>query len=336
MDPRAKPAPDTVTDTGLHPALEPFATGTMDVGDGHKIYYAQSGNPKGIPVVYLHGGPGAGAVPGQRRIFDPKVYHIVQFDQRGCGLSTPFASIEHNTTDHLVGDIERLREHLNIDRWLVAGGSWGVALALAYGTRHADRCLGFILRGVFLGTDPEVQWFLHGMQKMFPEAHADFAQAVGGLHGDDLFQAYLERLFDPDPNRHLPAARAWAHYETRCSTLYPNGGGFGEGKAFDAYALSLSRIEAHYFKHHCFLEPDELMSRLDAVRHLPAIIVQGRYDIICPFATAHKLHLAWPNSELEVALDAGHSGMEPAISRALVLAAQRMAHTLDPSSGKAD
>ena len=312
----------------LYPPLEPYGKGRLDVGNGHRLYYEMSGNPQGLPVVYLHGGPGAGCVPQQRRYFDPNRYLIVMFDQRGCGRSTPYGSVEHNTTWHLVADMERLREHLGLDAWLVAGGSWGATLALAYGVSHPERCLGFLLRGVFLGTDAEIDWFMHSMGKVFPEAHGDFADHVGLPPSDPgLLDAYVERLIDPSPKNHLPAARAWARYESRCSTLHPSDVTAG-GKAFDAYALSLARLEAHYFQNHCFLQPDELLSRISVIADKPAIIVQGRYDIVCPFQNAHTLHLAWPASELRVVNDAGHSGMEPGIAQALAQGADALAKRL--------
>ena len=321
--------------TGLYPLIKPYGQGTLDVGHGHRLYYELSGNPDGLPVVYLHGGPGAGCVPGQRRYFDPDRYLVVLFDQRGSGRSTPFASVEHNTTQDLLADMETLRVHLGLEQWLVAGGSWGATLALTYGVTHPERCLGFLLRGVFLGTDAEIAWFLHGMGTVFPEAHADFIDHVGGVDAADVFDAYYERLFDADPARHLPAARAWARYESRCSTLHPHDiptNSAGANSAFDIYALSLARLEAHYFKHRCFLQPDELLNRLDAIRHLPAHIVQGRYDIICPIHTAHRLHLAWPNSRLVAVADAGHSGMEPGIARAMAKGGDALADALGASS----
>lgn len=318
---------DTAQNKGLYPPTKAYAHGRLDVGDGHELYFELSGTPQGLPVVYLHGGPGAGFVAGQRRYFDPERYLVVLFDQRGSGRSTPFASTDNNTTWDLVADIERLREHLGLTAWLVAGGSWGATLALAYGVSHPERCLGFLLRGVFLGTDPEIQWFLGSMGKIFPEAYGDFIAHVGGLEDEALFSAYLERLLDPDPARHMPAARAWARYESRCSTLHTHDV-VTSGKPFDDYALTLARLEAHYFQHHCFFKPDELMGRLDAIRHLPAHIVQGRYDIVCPIETAHRLHLAWPQSTLDVVADAGHSGMEPGIAKALARGADDLADLL--------
>lgn len=318
---------DSSPKNGLYPPIKPHASAMLDVGDGHCMYYEISGNPNGLPVVFVHGGPGAGTVATQRRYFDPDTYRIILFDQRGAGRSTPFSSLEHNTTDHLVADMEGLRQHLDIDKWLVTGGSWGATLALTYGTRHSTHCLGFILRGIFLGTRAEVDWFLHGMGRFFPEHHMAFSDHVGGLQGDQLFEAYCARLFDDDPEVHLPAARAWARYESLCSTLLPHNAP-ENGPAFDHYALALARTEAHYFKHGLFLAENELLDCLEAVHSLPAIIVQGRYDVVCPIQTAHKLHLAWPNSELMVAPDAGHSGMEPAIARSLSHAANTMARDL--------
>ncbi|MBL4613745.1 MAG: prolyl aminopeptidase [Magnetovibrio sp.] len=318
---------DSARDTGLYPPLQPFSEGMLDVGDGHHMYYELSGNPKGLPVVFVHGGPGAGTVASQRRYFNPDKYFIVLFDQRGAGKSTPFASLEHNTTDHLVADMETLRNHLSIHKWLVCGGSWGATLALAYGTRQAEHCLGFILRGIFLGTNSEVEWFLDGMGTIFPEHMNAFRDHVGGLTGAALFDEYCRRLFSKDPNKHLPAARAWARYESQCSTLMPHPAP-ENSDSFDHYALALARTEAHYFKHGLFLVANELMDRLEAIRELPAIIVQGRYDVVCPTQTAHKLHMAWPNSQLEIVADAGHSGMEPGIARAISRASDTLAGQL--------
>ncbi|MCW8916649.1 MAG: prolyl aminopeptidase [Magnetovibrio sp.] len=318
---------DSIREPELYPPIKPYFTGMLNVGDGHALYYEESGNPKGLPVVFLHGGPGAGTVPSQRRYFNPDIYRIVLFDQRGCGHSTPYASLHNNNTDNLVNDMEHLRHHLGIDQWLVVGGSWGTTLALAYGTRHANRCLGFILRGIFLGTNEEVDWFLNQMGRFFPEFFNAFSNHVGGLTGDALFEAYCALLFNPDPNKHLPAARAWATYESLCSTLLPHSKPHAS-PSFDHYALTLARIEAHYFKNKLFLGPGELLDKLPVITHLPAVIVQGRYDVVCPFQTAHTLYNAWPNADLVVVSDAGHSGMEPGIAQAITRAADVLATDL--------
>ncbi|MBF0251341.1 MAG: prolyl aminopeptidase [Alphaproteobacteria bacterium] len=318
-------------DTGLYPARDPYTTGRLALDGGHEMHFEQSGNPNGLPVLYLHGGPGAGSTPQQRAYFNPETFRIVMFDQRGSGRSTPYGETHANTTRDLVADIERLRLHLGVDRWLVAGGSWGATLALAYGVEHPGACLGFILRGVFLATRAEVDWFLAGMRQFFPEAHATFAAHVAEpnarLGPREILDAYAKLLFDPDPERHMPAARAWARYESACSTLIP-GTSSAKGRAFDHYALSLARLEAHYFLNEMFLGEDELMAKLGAIRALPAVIVQGRYDVVCPIASAHRLHLAWPNSELVTVPDAGHSGMEPGIARAIRHAADVLARDL--------
>lgn len=275
-------------------------------------------------MVFLHGGPGAGSAPVHRQFFDPRHYRIILFDQRGAGRSTPAAGIEANTTWHLVDDMEALRSHLGIERWLVFGGSWGATLALAYGVRHPEHCAGFVLRGVFLGRDEEVDWFLYGMGRFFPEAGRAFGEFLPAAERGDLLAAFHARLIDPDPARHRPAARAWAAYETTCSTLLPMP---VEGAALalnDAAALALARLSAHYFRHRLFLADSPLLDNLAAIRPLPCIIVQGRYDMVCPMATAETLHRAWPGSELVVVGDAGHSAFEPGIRAALIAATERM------------
>lgn len=307
----------------LYPDIGPFASGMLAVDDRHQIYWEQSGNPRGIPVVFLHGGPGAGAAAAHRRFFDPKAYRIVIFDQRGCGRSTPHACLIDNTTQHLIEDMERLRVHLGIDRWLLFGGSWGSTLALAYGIRHPRACLGFILRGIFLGTRREIAWFLYGMATVFPEAWRAFCEAVPAAERDDLLRAYYRRLTDPDPEVHLPVAFAWSRYETVCSNLIPRLDEQQNGVQ-DRAALALARIEAHYFINDTFLADDELMAGIHAVRSLPAVIVQGRYDMVCPIVTADRLARAWPHAKYTIVPDAGHSAMEPGIRAALVRATEVM------------
>lgn len=316
---------DSAQSTDLYPPIEPYHTGTLDVGDGHSLYFEVAGNPNGTPVVFLHGGPGAGTNSTARRFFDPNHYRIVLFDQRGAGRSTPKAATDANTTWHLVDDLERLRAKLDIERWMVFGGSWGATLALAYGQSHPDRCLGFVLRGIFLGEAAELDWFLNGMKAFFPQAGRAFEAHVEGARPGQLLEAYQRRLNDPDPAIHLGAARAWARYENACSTLLPTRTP-PDGGAFDTYALALARIEVHYFINHMFLEPGQLLGAMKRIAHLPATLIQGRYDVICPPTTAQRLHDAWPRSRLEIISDAGHSAMEPGIRRALSAAADAFRH----------
>ncbi|MBI4182446.1 MAG: prolyl aminopeptidase [Proteobacteria bacterium] len=312
-----------MTRSELFPEIEPFATGRLPLDGGHAMHFEQSGRRDGVPVLFLHGGPGSGTSPIQRRFFDPGHYRIVLFDQRGAGRSTPAGEVAANTTPHLVADIERLRRHLGISRWLVFGGSWGAALALAYGEAHPERCLGFVLRGLFLCSTAEVEWFLTGMRTIFPEAWRDFAGHVPEAERADLLAAYRRRLMDPDPAVHLPAARAWSRYEASCSTLRPSAEALAAFARDDA-ALALARIEAHYFANLGFLAEGALMAGLPRLAHLPAVIVQGRYDVVCPIVTADGVARAWPGAEYVVVADAGHSALEPGIRAALVAAMERM------------
>jgi len=306
----------------IFPPIEPYQVGYLDVDDVHSIYWEQCGNPHGTPIVFLHGGPGAGASPTHRRFFDPAHYRIVIFDQRGAGRSRPLGEIRDNTTLHLVEDMELLRRHLGIARWHVFGGSWGSTLALAYGQNHPDRCLSLILRGIFLMRRSEIDWFLYGMKTIFPEAWERFATFLPAEERVDLLEAYWRRLTDPDPTVHMPAARSWSVYEGACSTLLPNPetvAAAGE----DVHALGLARIEAHFFRNNLFDPETRLLDEVDRVRGVPAVIVQGRYDIVCPISTADALRKAWPEAQYIVVPDAGHSAMEPGIRAALIGAAQR-------------
>lgn len=303
----------------LYPEIEPYETGRLAVDDLHSLYWEQSGNRGGVPVVFLHGGPGAGAVPAHRRFFDPRHYRIVIFDQRGAGRSTPLGELTNNTTEHLVADIERLRLCLGVERWFVFGGSWGSSLALAYAQAFPDRCLGLVLRGVFLCRREEVDWFLTGMRRFFPEAWRAFADHLPRDEQSDLLAAYYRRLTDRDPEIHLPAARAWSRYEGSCSTLRPNPetvSSFLEPTT----ALGLARIEAHYFIHDCFMAEGALLAGAAKLHGIPGIIVQGRYDVVCPVESAADLHGAWSGSHLEIVPDAGHSAMEPGIRCGLIVA----------------
>jgi proline iminopeptidase len=307
----------------LYPEIEPYSAGTLKLDGVHAMYWEQSGNPEGTPVLFLHGGPGAGASPAHRRFFDPAHYRIVIFDQRGAGRSTPLGELRDNTTPRLIADIERLRAHLGIERWLVFGGSWGSTLALAYGEAFPDRCTGFILRGVFLCRRSEIEWFLYGLRNLFPEAWGTFAETVPAAERGDLLRAYYKRLTDPDPAVHLPAARAWSTYEGMCSTLLPN----PETVAYfagDVVSLGLARIEAHYFSHDIFLPQNSLLDNTHRLRHIPCVIVQGRYDAVCPIISADDLHRAWPEADYVIVPDAGHSAWEPGISTALVKATEKM------------
>lgn len=295
----------------------------LDVGESHRIHWEETGDPNGVPVVFLHGGPGAGSMPDHRRFFDPNFYRVIVFDQRGAGRSEPNATIADNTTAHLIADLEKLRRLLAIDRWLVFGGSWGSTLALAYGEAHPDRCLGFILRGIFLGRASEIEWFLYGLKRFFPEAWRAFSGHIPRSERDDLLRAYHARLVNPDPNVHLPAAQAWAGYEGACSTLRPSHDGLRHAGA-DRHCLCLARIEAHYFVNDCFLPANALLGNLGAVRHLPCHIVQGRYDAVCPIETADELAASWPRARYVIVPDAGHSAWEPGILAGLVDATEQM------------
>ena len=307
----------------LYPDIDPYETGELAVGGPHVMYWEQSGNPKGVPVLFLHGGPGAGATGAHRRFFDPEHYRIVIFDQRGSGRSRPLGELADNTTHHLIADIETLRQRLGIERWLVFGGSWGSTLALAYSQTHPDRCQGLVLRGIFLCRRQEIDWFLYGLRTVFPEPWHAFAGHLPAGERADLLGNYHRRLIDPDPAVHLPAARAWSTYEGSCSTLMPSPetvAAFGS----DRMALGLARIEAHYFMNHIFMAEGALLSHIGRIRHLPTVIVQGRYDMVCPIATADDLVRAWPEAEYIVVPDAGHSAMEPGTRAALVAATEKM------------
>lgn len=307
----------------LFPPIEPYATGMLPLDARHTMYWEQSGNPYGVPVVFLHGGPGAGATPTHRRFFDPSHYRIIVFDQRGAGRSSPLGSLVDNTLAHLVADMEALRGHLGVERWTVFGGSWGSTLALAYAEAHARRCLALVLRGIFLCRRGEVEWFLHGMRTVYPEAWRAFAGFIPEAERRELLHAYYRRLVDPSPAVHMPAARAWSTYEGACSTLLPSPdtvAAFGE----DRMALGLARIEAHFFLHHVIAPDDDLVAHVHRIRHVPATIVQGRYDMVCPIVSADELARAWPEAEYIVVPDAGHSAMEPGIRSQLVAATERL------------
>ena len=312
--------------SALYPPLAPYASGMLETAGIHRVYWETSGNPDGIPVLFVHGGPGSGTSPNQRRFFDPARYRIVLFDQRGSGRSTPHGELADNTTPQLIADMEALRRALGIETWLVFGGSWGSTLALAYAEAHPEHCRGLVLRGIFLCRPSEIDWFLYGIRAFFPEAQRQLAGFIPEDERGDLLTAYHRRLLDPDPAVRQPAAYQWATFEASCSTLLPSPelvAAFGS----EMTALSLSRIEAHYFVNNIFLPDNSLLANVDRIRAIPAIIVQGRYDAVCPIVSADELARAWPEARYVIVPDAGHSAFEPGICRELVGACDRFAAT---------
>lgn len=312
----------------LYPPIEPYATRRISVDGTHVLYLEECGNPDGIPAVFLHGGPGAGFEPGHRRFFDPTRYRIILFDQRGSGRSTPHAELAQNTTWHLVADIERIREELGIERWLVFGGSWGSTLALAYAQARPERVAALVVRGVFMCRDQEIRWFYQeGANWAFPDLWQDFLAPIPEAERDDLLRAYHRRLTGDDEIARMAAAKAWSIWEGRTITLLPN----PDVQALFAephLALSLARIECHYFVNQAFLEPDQLLRNARRIAGIPGVIVQGRYDLICPVRSAWDLHQVWPEAELTIIPDAGHAAFEPGIRSALVEATDRFAREL--------
>jgi proline iminopeptidase len=308
----------------LYPEIEPFDSGFLSVSPLHTLYYEQSGNPHGKPVVFLHGGPGGGTNPKCRRFFDPAVYRIVLFDQRGCGQSTPHAELTDNTTWDLVADIERLREQLAIDRWQVFGGSWGSTLALAYAQTHPDKVTELVLRGIFMLRRWELEWFYQkGCDALYPDAWETFLGAIPEVERGDLMSAYHRRLISPDARARMDAARAWSVWEGATSFLWQDKTHI-ESSAEDEFALAFARIECHYFVNGGFFEhDDQLLRNVERIRGIPAVIVQGRYDVVCPLRSAWDLHRAWPEADLHIVQDAGHSAFEPGILHELVEATDR-------------
>lgn len=310
----------------LYPPIDPYDSGLLDVGDGNQIYYEVCGNPDGKPAVMIHGGPGGGCNANHRRQWNPDLYRIVLFDQRNCGRSRPHASdpetdLTANTTWNLVADMERLREHLGIERWQVFGGSWGSALALAYAQTHPDRTSEIVLRGIFLVRPQELHWFYQeGTRHLFPDLWERLVAPIPEEERDDLIAAFGRRLEGTDDEARLAAARAWSQWEAGTITLLPNPAlveEFGE----DKLAVCFARIENHYFRHGGWFEPaDQLIRNVDRIRHIPAVIVQGRYDTCTPMATAWDLHKAWPEAEFQVAPDAGHAYSEPGVLDRLIAA----------------
>lgn len=306
----------------LFPEIAPYETGYLPLSDGHSMYWEQAGNPRGKPVLFLHGGPGAGAGPVHRRFFDPTIWRVVIFDQRGAGRSRPLGGLEGNNTPQLVADIETLRTFLGIERMLLFGGSWGSTLALAYAQSHPEHVAGAVLRGIFLGRPQEIDWFLYGLQRVFPEHHAAFVEFLPPEERLDLLSSYFKYLTGPDPLIQAEAARAWTLYEGSCSTLLP-GREAVLALASDVSSLGLARIEAHYFRHELFLPPGGLLAHMHKLQDVPGEIIQGRYDMICPAQSAFELAATWKRSKLTIVPDAGHSALEPGTRSALLAALTR-------------
>lgn len=309
----------------LFPAIEPYQTHQIKVDPVHTLYVEECGNPDGIPVVFLHGGPGGGCTPSHRRYFDPNKYRIVLFDQRGCGRSTPHAALENNTTEHLIADIEAIRTLLSIEKWLVFGGSWGSTLSLAYTQDYADRVTGLILRGIFLCRDEDIHWFYQfGCSEIFPDYWEDYLYPIAPEKHSDLLHAYHEVLTGKDEDKMYEAAKAWSLWEARTATLLPDQSVrnyFGDAKV----ALGMARIECHYFINKAFMQPNQLLEKINKIKDIPTVIVQGRYDVICPPRQAFALKDAFPEAIFKLINDAGHAASEPGIVDALVTATEQFA-----------
>ena len=309
----------------LYPEIKPFARHDIKVDEIHTIYVEQCGNPDGIPILFVHGGPGAGISKTDRRYFDPEKYHIILFDQRGAGRSTPHAELKNNTTQLLIEDMERIRTDLEIERWILFGGSWGSTLSLLYAQAHPSRVLALVLRGIFLCRRSDVHWFYqHGAHHVFPDYWQDFIKPIADEKRDNLLQAYYAKLTGENELAKMAAAKAWSLWEGRCATLRPS------SEVVSAFsdthlATSLARTEAHYFVNHCFIEENQIVEQADKLANIPGIIIHGRYDMVCPLDNAATLHQVWPSSELHIIRDAGHSSREPSIVDALVRTTDAMA-----------
>ena len=304
---------------GLFPEIEPYDSGHLRVDEVHSVYFEQCGNPEGKPAVFVHGGPGGGSSPVHRRFWDPHVYRIILFDQRGCGRSTPHAELQKNTTWDLIADMERIREHLGIERWQLFGGSWGSALSLAYAQEHPERVTDMVLRGIFLLRQREIDWYYQeGASRIFPEAWQKYLEPIPVEERGNLVDAYYRRLTSTDRSERIGAARAWSMWEGSTSRLIPDPAVI-ERTGDATFAEAFARIECHYFINGGFFQDDnQLLNNIHRIQHIPALIVQGRYDIVCPAESAYELHRAWPRSTLKIAPRSGHSALEPEITELLV------------------
>lgn len=313
----------------LFPEIKPYRRHQLRVSELHEIYVDEAGNPDGIPLLFVHGGPGAACDVTSRRFFDPSVYRIVTFDQRGCGRSTPHGELRDNDTQALISDMEKIREHLEVDRWVLFGGSWGSTLSLLYGQAHPERVKAFILRGIFLGRQEELDWlYKNGARKIFPDHWEEFEGHIPEAERGDLIKAYYDRLNGPDELARMSAAKCWAAWEGQCSRLRPSAETMAK-MTKPHNALAISRIETHFFVNKCFIEDNQILKNMKLIADLPAVIVHGRYDMVCPLVNAAELHQHWPNAELQIIREAGHSASEPGNLDALIRACRDIVKSLD-------
>jgi proline iminopeptidase len=312
----------------LYPAIKPYNKHTISVDEPHVLYVEESGNPEGLPVIFLHGGPGAGCSPSQRQFFDPDMYRIILFDQRGCGLSKPHAELDGNNTQALLSDIEVIRDYLDIKNWVVFGGSWGSTLALLYAQAYPERALGLILRGIFLCRPQDIDWFYqHGANRIFPDFWQEFIEPLSESEQQQVVKSYYKRLSGEDELARMAAAKAWSKWEARCASLRLSSNLVSQ-MANPHTALSMARIECHYFINDSFIQPNQILDNMESIQHIPAMIVHGRYDMVCPVDQAYALKQAWPDADLKVVSESGHSAFEPATIDALVTATQAMGVSL--------
>lgn len=314
----------------LFPSIRPYATHLLPVQAPYTIYVEESGSPDGIPVLVAHGGPGAGSYPNQRRYFDPNVYRIILFDQRGCGKSTPLGSIKNNNTQAIIDDMEAIRAYLNIDQWVLFGGSWGATLSLLYAQAHPERVCALILRSVLLANENDRRWFFQegGASRIYPHYWEDFAGILPPSKRNNLLQAYYERFNDDNELVQMKSAKTWSLWHRRCATINP----LPSANAYDAGTMRLSRLECYYFINHCFIEENQIINNIAKIKHLPSIIVHGRYDMITPVDNSYLLKRSWNNAELDIVRDAGHASSEPALMDAIVKATEKIAKLIDGDS----
>ena len=316
----------------FYPSIKPYRTQQVKVSDRHELYVEEVGDEKGLPVLFVHGGPGAGCTENDRRFFDPEKYRIILFDQRGSGRSKPHAELEDNHTPALLADIELIREQLGVEQWVVFGGSWGSTLSLLYAETYPERVLGLILRGIFLCRDEDIRWFYqHGASEVFSDYWQDFLAPIPEFERDDLLQAYYKRLTGNNELERMAAAKAWSIWEARCATLQPNPE-LVQHLGSPHVAMAMARIEAHYFANQSFIQPNQIIANVEKLADIPGVIVHGRYDMVCPVAQAFELHRAWPQAKLEIIRDAGHASSQPGILDALVNATDEMATSLRGSN----